>query len=50
MGGSWVEKMNDDREPAKMAAKNPFPVKNAGIRYRIRELEKFGIDSPKRRC
>jgi hypothetical protein len=28
MGGSWVE-VNDDREPAKIASENPFPVKNA---------------------
>jgi hypothetical protein len=28
MGGSWVE-MDDDRKPARIPSKNPFPVKNA---------------------
>jgi hypothetical protein len=38
--------MNDDLEPARIASKNPFPVKNAELETNP-QAKKFGIDSAK---
>jgi len=42
--------MNDDREPAKIASKNPFAVKNGEFDTEPASSKGFAIDSRKGPC